>query len=123
MPASIDTDRKRVLLVEDDSLIAAMLADMLIDANYEVDGPYATLSDGVAALARHLPDCALIDICLRDRDALLIAEDLDLYGIPFAFCSGGYPHGRMAERFGDIAVLAKPVSSAALVRAMDRLTH
>ncbi|HUD95062.1 hypothetical protein [Sphingobium sp.] len=44
-----------ILLVEDDPAIAAMIADILEDADYAVDGPYSTLADGVAAVADHMP--------------------------------------------------------------------
>ncbi len=55
----------RILLVEDDSRVAALIADMLEEADYTVDGPYATLADGMAALATRFPAGAVLDLALR----------------------------------------------------------
>jgi len=81
-----------ILLVEDDPALAVVIADMLEQADYEVDGPYATLSDGMEALARHMPAAAILDVRLGQGDAGLLADDLDLYDIPYLFCSGAFDH-------------------------------
>jgi DNA-binding response OmpR family regulator len=41
----------RILLVEDDPTLAGLMVDLLLAEDYEVDGPYASVSDGMAALA------------------------------------------------------------------------
>ena len=48
-------ETRRILLVEDDPRVAAMIADMLEEADYAVDGPYGTLADVMASLAAHFP--------------------------------------------------------------------
>ena len=62
-------ETRRILLVEDDPRVAAMIADMLEEADYAVDGPYGTLADGMAALAKHFPAGAVLDLTLQDSDA------------------------------------------------------
>lgn len=121
--AATGRDHPRVLLVEDDVLVADVLAHILEDAEYEVDGPHLSLSEGMAALADHLPDCALIDVRLNDQDAFLLADDLTQYGIPFAFCTGSRLPGKFAHRFGHVPVVPKPFREVDLVRAVDCLMH
>lgn len=81
-----------ILLVEDDPDVAALISDILEGADYVVDGPYATLSDGMEALARSMPAAAVLDIRLGREGIDLLADDLDLYDIPYVFCSGGFDH-------------------------------
>ena len=52
----------RILIVEDDPLLAGMMVDFLLAEDYEVDGPYASVRDGMAALATHMPDGAVVDL-------------------------------------------------------------
>lgn len=85
-----------VLVIEDDPRLAGRIARLLDDADLDMDGPYATVSDAAAALARHFPDVAIIDLHRENAD-LLIA-DLQSYDIPFLFCphdaSAPQPRGR-----------------------------
>ncbi|MCE7798024.1 hypothetical protein LWE61_15860 [Sphingobium sufflavum] len=113
---------KRVLLVEDDPLVGAVLAEMLEDADYEVDGPHRTLSDGVAALADHFPDCAVLDVKLDRQTVGLLADDLDLYDIPYVLCSGLPPQGSMAARAGDHPFVPKDQAYRRLLPALRAIT-
>ena len=62
-------NNNRILLVEDDLAVAALIAAMLEEACYEVDGPYATVAEGVAAVADRMPSGAILDIHLKGSDA------------------------------------------------------
>lgn len=112
----------RILLVEDDSRVAALIADMLEEADYTVDGPYATLADGMAALATRFPAGAVLDLALRGSDAGLLADDLDAYGIPYVFCSGAARH-EVIGTHPHTPVLAKPDGIRHIVGTLDRLMH
>ncbi|KEQ53449.1 response regulator [Sphingobium chlorophenolicum] len=79
---------QHILLVENDPTVAALIAGLLEEADYAVDGPHATLADGVAAVAKHMPVGAVLDVRLDGGDVGLLADDLDLYDIPYIFCSG-----------------------------------
>lgn len=114
----------RILVVEDDPFVAAAIADLLEDARFEVDGPYPSLSDGVAAVADHMPDAAVLDIKLDDgHDVGLLAGDLELYGIPFIFCSGLRPRGRFETRFGHHPFVSKERAARDLVSALRDAIH
>lgn len=84
--------QRAILLVEDDPDVAALISDMLEGADYVVDGPYANLSDGMEALAKSMPAAAVLDVRLGHGDIDLLADDLDLYDIPYLFCSGAFNH-------------------------------
>ncbi|MEJ7926237.1 hypothetical protein WG908_05615 [Sphingobium sp. AN641] len=78
---------KTILLVEENSARASMIARLLRQADYRVDGPYRNVSDGIAALAAHFPDGAIIDADRVRAGEDLLAGDLDRYGIPYIICS------------------------------------
>jgi DNA-binding response OmpR family regulator len=110
-----------ILLVEDDPAVAALLAGLLEEADFTVDGPYRSLTDGAAALARHLPAGAVLDVRLGAQDAGLLADDLDTYGIPYLFCSGAadaVTHDHPAA-----PLVPKPSAARALVPTLHRILH
>ena len=73
----------RILVVEDDPKLAGMMVDLLLAEDYEVDGPYTCVSDGMAALAMHIPDGAVVDLHRHSRSESLLKDDLEAYAIPF----------------------------------------
>lgn len=111
-----------ILLVEDDPAVAAMIADMLEQADYEVDGPYATLSDGMEALACHMPAGAILDIHLGQGDAGLLADDLDLYNIPYLFCSGSLDDP-VIRAHPQAPLVPKPALAEKLISTVQRMLH
>ena len=72
----------RILIVEDDPLLAGMMVDLLLAEDYEVDGPHASVSEGMAALATHMPDGAVVDLHHPSRSVSLLKDDLETYAIP-----------------------------------------
>lgn len=112
----------RILLVEDDPAVAAVIADILEDANYAVDGPYQTLADGIAAVADDMPCAAVLDIRLQDGDVGLLAEDLDLYDIPYVFCSGA-PDFALMRNHPAAPLILKPELFTELARTLRHILH
>ena len=80
---------RRVLIVEDEALVAMDLQFAFEDAGAEVLGPAMSLSDALA-LAEHAPeiDCALLDVNIAGRDVYPVAQMLQRRGIPFIFHTG-----------------------------------
>jgi len=111
---------QRILLVEDDPIIASILQDLLEDACFDVDGPHATLGEGMAAVAAHFPDGAVLDIRLKDRDVGLLAEDLENYDIPFLFCSGVGPDPVSAGH-PDAPLVPKPALNRRLIPTLQAM--
>jgi DNA-binding response OmpR family regulator len=97
----------RVLIVEDQPLIALDLQSALESHGFEVVGPAAGVSDARQLIANQELDAALIDFVLADGEAQPLADLLNAKGIPFALCTGGDTY-EMSARYPHAPVLTKP---------------
>lgn len=109
----------RIVLVEDDAQISALLTELLVALGHEVCATTATELDAVAAAALHGPDLMLVDANLRAGNGLSAMDTiLGRTTMPHVFMTGGagtnFPAGA--------TVLLKPFSKDNLVAAMDRVT-
>lgn len=80
--------RLKILLVEDDFLIAMQLEAVLLAAGYDVLGPVATVRKALHALAEERPAAAILDVNLGDETAFPVADALAERAVPFVFCTG-----------------------------------
>lgn len=97
----------RILVVEDETLIALMLADWLQELGHEVIGPVGTAGEALEAVGAAAIDAALLDLNLPDGDSYEVADRLRSTGVPFAFASGD-GGGCIAESFRECPILMKP---------------
>lgn len=111
---------KRILLLEDEALIAMMAEDLLRDLGAEVVGPALRLSQGLDLAGREELDAAVLDVNIRGETSLSVAETLESRGVPFLFATG---YGKDPRRPGtaDALILKKPYTSEGLSRALTRL--
>lgn len=111
---------KRVLLVEDESIVAMSVEDMLADMGCLVVGPAMTIVEATA-LARSEPiDAAVLDINLGNQPSFAVAELLGERGVPYCFSTGYGPSGVPAG-LGEVPVLQKPYSANSLEAMVRRL--
>jgi CheY-like chemotaxis protein len=103
----------RILLVEDEALVAIMMADLLRGKGYAVVGPLATVADALEPAYEATLDAALLDVTLGRERIYPVAEVLAARGIPFAFLTG-YGRDGIDPKFAAAPVLQKPVDEAAL---------
>ena len=107
----------RVLLVEDDGLVAMTLEDLLQDLGCEV----AFSGAGVPETLRWLEaggnaDAALLDVNLGGEPVYAVAEALAARGVPFAFCTG---YAETPDpRFRNATTLPKPLRRERLLEAL-----
>ncbi len=101
-------DKPRVLLVEDEALVAMMIQDTLIEFGFQVIGPLSTASEALAAARESHFDAAVLDINLGDGLVYTVAEILGVRGVPFVFVTG-YDVDSIDPRFSDIPILQKPI--------------
>jgi len=78
---------RRVLVVEDNYLIAVGVVAVLQQAGALVVGPVANSRDALALLDP-LPDCASLDVQLGKETSFPVADELAARGVPFLFCTG-----------------------------------
>src|SRR3954454_24513130 len=79
---------RRVLVAEDEFVIALEVGEALRRAGFEVVGPAATAGEGERLAAEEPLDAAVLDLELRDGTAVAAADALAARGIPFVFLSG-----------------------------------
>ena len=97
----------RLLVVEDEALVAMALEDMLDDFGCVVVDVAGTLARGVALAAELNIDGAILDINLGGEKVFPVAERLAQRGVPFVFCSG-YGLAGLPPDFAKAPTLAKP---------------
>jgi len=120
-PAVFARGSQRILIVEDDSLIALELASALTGAGWEVVGPVLSLREGLTLMQERLPlDAAILDVNLAGRSVYPLAEALRARGVPFVFCTG-YEMVDTEGHFLDVPVLRKPVNIEHLDRTLTKL--
>jgi PAS domain S-box-containing protein len=102
------TDTPRVLLVEDEALVAIMIQECLAECGFQIVGPVCTASDAIAAAKDGQFDAAVLDINLGDGLVYPVAEILADRGVPFVFVTG-YDADSIDRRFSQIPVLQKPI--------------
>jgi DNA-binding response OmpR family regulator len=112
--------RRRILVVEDEFLLSAVLSADLQDAGYEVLGPFASLNRAMEAVEADSFDGAILDINLKGELVYPLAEVLIRQGIPFLFLSG-YEAKTIPESFRGCARLAKPAEPAAILHAVQTM--
>jgi CheY-like chemotaxis protein len=112
-------DGVRVLLVEDEAIIAMTAEDMLGELGCCVATTAATLAEAMAALEGGGFDIALLDINLRGEQSFPAATALRGRGVPFIFTTGYGSAGRGPE-FDDVLVVTKPYQLADLEAAIRR---
>ena len=100
-------DTKRVLLVEDDSLVAILVEDMLDELGFTLHGNAASVSAALGAVAKGGFDVAVLDVNLAGQPVFPVAEALDAANIPFVFASG-YGRGGVPDAWKERPVAAKP---------------
>jgi CheY-like chemotaxis protein len=110
----------RVLVVEDESLLAMTLEMTLVDQGYRVVGPFGRLEQALQAAQEETFECALLDVNLNGQDVFPVANVLVQRAIPFAFLTG-YDRETLPARYGSVPVLCKPIPRAVLIRALAAL--
>lgn len=111
----------RVLVVEDEFLVALGLEDHLRTLGCVVVGPAGSLAAAMQAAAYEAVDAAILDICLAGERVFPAAAILHDRGIPFLFCSGEVLTGQMPERFSDAPRVAKPFTGGIITAALADL--
>jgi PAS domain S-box-containing protein len=98
----------RIILVEDEILVAMMMRDVLSDLGFSVVGPFSRLSEAMIAAVHNDIDAGIIDVNLGGEFVYPVAEVLVARDIPFIFVTG-YGAESIDSRFAAVPVIKKPV--------------
>jgi CheY-like chemotaxis protein len=109
----------RILVVEDELLIALALEDILLSFDCQVIGPVSQVDEALAIARSERFDGALLDVNVRGRLVYPVAEELMARNVPIVFCSGYSDTSIMPPRFRVLPQIAKPYDETVLRRAME----
>jgi CheY-like chemotaxis protein len=112
---------RRILLVEDEELVALEMSTELSLLGWAIVGPASTLKEAQSLLSSNV-DAAVLDVNLRGRSIYPLAEALEERDVPFLFCTG-YEIVDPEGRFPDVPVIRKPAHPAAVSAALADLLN
>lgn len=109
MPGQSDHSKApKILVVEDNFLVAETVAEALTDSGYEVVGPAPTLAAGLELALETELDGALLDVDLAGRYCFPIAEILTKRKVPFLFLTGYHDPSIIPQQMRGASRLTKP---------------
>jgi len=107
LPLRLETGN-RILLVEDEILVAMMMKDIFTELGFSVLGPFSRLSEAMVAAVHEEIDAGIIDINLGGEFVYPVADVLKARQVPFVFVTG-YGVESVEPRFGYVPIIKKPV--------------
>ncbi len=109
---------KRVLIVEDEYLVAQLIEEFLEDCGCSVIGPCGSVASALVAVETDTFDLAVLDVNLRGEKVYPVAELLAERHIPFLFLSG-YGEEAVPPDHSDWKVCSKPFRSKELIAMLE----
>ena len=111
---------RRILVVEDEVIVAWALEDMLSQLGCEVVGPAARVNQALAMIEAEAVDAAVLDINLNGEKSYPVADALAARGVPFVF-STGYNKNSLPNDYLSFPILQKPFEGSKLRDALTKL--
>ncbi len=119
-PQTARCGQPRILLLEDEWLIALDLQETLEGAGYTIVGPAPSVQKALAFIESEQIEAALIDVHVGSDSSYRVAQALRTSGIPFAFLSG-HSQADLSPEFQDELLLSKPVEIGELTACLTTL--
>ena len=120
IPAEQADITRRVLIVEDEAMIAMLIELILQDADCDVVGPVASVRGALRLIERQGLDAAVVDFRLGDDDSCEIMDELDERGVPFLIMTG-QEMADLPPKLRHLNIMNKPFQPEALVRAVEKI--
>jgi CheY-like chemotaxis protein len=111
--------RPRVLVVEDEPIVALEIAEVLAKSGFKVIGPARSVNQALGLISQHGCDAAVLDINLGSETSEAVALELDKHGTQFVTLSG-YSRDQHPSAFNGAVALAKPMVAEALVAELGK---
>lgn len=112
---------RRVLIVEDETLVAMELEVLLAEHGCAVVGPVPTVARALALLDRERPDAAILDLNLNGQKATPVAAALTALGVPFVLATGYGEAQSLQPELEQAPRVDKPVNHGELVSTLARI--
>jgi DNA-binding response OmpR family regulator len=112
----------RVIIVEDEPLVAENLRDDLVEAGFEVVGVAPRVESALKLIEGTGFDVAIIDANLAGTSAAPAAAALSARGLPFMVLSG-YAREQLQREFSEAVYIQKPYRVHKLIDALNSLLH
>jgi DNA-binding response OmpR family regulator len=109
----------RILIVEDNALIALDLSEALQKAGFEVMGPAMSVANAMSLIKSGGCDAAVLDVNLRGETSETVARELRARAIPFMTLTG-YAQTQQPTVFKDVPAFTKPVPMPDVIDALRR---
>lgn len=109
----------RILVAEDEFIIALDLCNTVEEAGFVVEGPYPNLTSAMLAVQKDVPDLAILDVQLDDGDSFALAEKLRQENVPIIFHSGRMTTDEMHEAFPEAQAVAKPCPPSTMLETVQ----
>lgn len=111
----------RVLILEDQLVIAVGLEQILADAQVQDVLTASSEAEALKLLASHTPDVAVLDINLGTGTSIAVAEALTSLGIPFLFATGYGDSMNIPDHLKHVPVVRKPYDAASILHNLESL--
>lgn len=109
----------RILVVEDNALVALDLAEALGEAGFEVIGPAMSVLQAIGLIGTPGCDAAVVDINLRGETSEAVARELKARSIPFMTMTG-YVRAQQPAVFDGVPTFTKPVAMPLVIAELRR---
>ena len=112
-------ERPKILVVEDEFIIALDLSETVQDLGYDLEGPFEGNEEAFEAIEDDLPDAAILDVFTADGEVYPLADRLVAAGVPIVFHSGHVTPDEVMARYPDAQACAKPCPPDRLIGALQ----
>lgn len=113
---------RRILVVEDEFLVAMLIQDILESAGCMVMGPVPRLAEALDAAGREACDAAVLDVNLAGERVYPVAEILSRRNVPFVFVTG-YATSALRSEYADRPQICKPFKMADLLGTLSNIVR
>lgn len=112
-----ELSNRKVLVVEDEMMIAMLIEDMLDELGCKLVGPATNVPRALEFISKEQVEVAVLDLNLDGKDTYAIADALRQKNVPFIFATG-YGSSGMRREYGNRPVLQKPFQAKDLETAL-----
>ena len=109
---------RRVMVAEDELLVAMLIEDILADAGCTIIGPFTNVADAMRAVEAGGIDVALLDVNLRGQKIYPVGMALQARGIPF-FLLSGYGQDAIPSEHPTWKACSKPFKAEDILRMIS----